>query len=101
MYYRPNSNRAPSSDDVGISFPLLESWNPMTKVATVVAEVNGSRVLCRISLKILQKRFHASAEDPMRAVVENRWIIEAAARTLLENEAYEEDGSIVIRHRDI
>ena len=73
----------------------------MTKVATVVAEVNGGRVLCRISFEILQKRFHASAKDPMRAVVENRWIIEAAARTLIENEAFEKDGSIVIRHRDI
>ena len=73
----------------------------MTKVATVVAEVNGSRVLCRISLKILKERFHASAENPMEAIVENRSIIEAAARTLIENEAYEEDGSIVIRHRDI
>ncbi len=100
MYYRLTSNRAPS-DDITISFPLLESWNPMTRVATVVAEVNGSRVLCRISLKILKERFHASAENPMQAVVENRWIIEAAARTLIENEAYERDGSIVIRHRDI
>ncbi len=73
----------------------------MTKVATIVAEVNGSRVLCRISFEILQKKFHASAEDPKQAVVENRLVIEAAARTLIENEAYEEDGSIVIRHRDI
>ncbi len=80
---------------------MLECWNPMTKVASIAAQVNGRRVLCRISMEVLQKKFRASVETPMKAVVENRQTIEAAARKLIEKEAFEEDGSIVIRQRDI
>jgi len=93
--------RASSSEETGISFPRLECWNPMTKVATVAAEVNKKRVLCRISMQILRDRFSASVEEPMRAVAEHRTLIQAAARKLIEDEAYEEDGSIVIRARDL
>ena len=55
--------------------------------------------LCRISLGVLQKRFRASEAEPMQTVA--RSVIEAAARKLIEHEAYEEDGSILIRDRDI
>ncbi len=93
--------RISASDEPVISFPLLECWNPMTQVATVAAQVRGQRVLCRISLSVLQKRFRASEAEPMQTIVENRSVIEAAARKLIEHEAYEEDGSILIRDRDI
>lgn len=93
--------RTAASDVSELSFPMLECWNPMTKVASIAAQVNGRRVLCRISMEVLQKKFRASVETPMKAVVENRQTIEAAARKLIEKEAFEEDGSIVIRQRDI
>ena len=73
----------------------------MTKVATIAAEVDGRRVLCRISMALLQEKFDASTEEPMLAVREHRELIEAAARNLIEKVAYEEDGSIMIRARDI
>ena len=84
-----------------ITFPMLECWNPMTKVATIAAQVDQRRVLCRISLELLKKRFRASEDEPMRAVAENRSVLQAKARKLIENEAFEEDGSIVIRSKDI
>ena len=93
-------HKSPSSDESNISFPILECWNPMTKVATIAAQVDKRRVLCRVSMEVLQKKFHASVEDPMRAVTENRSALEARARALIENDAFEEDGSIVIRSRD-
>jgi hypothetical protein len=93
--------RSPTSDETEISFPALECWNPMTEVATIAAQVNKKRVLCRISSEILRERFQASPEEPMQAVAANRPAIEAAARKLIENEAYEEDGSITIRRTDI
>ena len=96
-----NRKPPPASEDDEISFPRLACWNPMTKVATIAAEVNGRRVLCKISVELLKERFHASAEEPMRAVAENRLAIEAAARNLIERVAYEEDGSILIRDRNI
>lgn len=52
-------------------------------------------------MEVLQKKFHASADAPMRAVAENRSVLQAKARTLIENEAFEEDGSIIIRSKDI
>lgn len=90
-----------TSGDSKVSFPMLECWNPMTKVATIAAEVDKKRVLCRISAELLCKRFRAPADQPMRAVADNRVVLQAAARRLIEKGAYEEDGSIVIRDRDV
>ena len=95
------SYKSSSPDDSNISFPLLECWNPMTKVATIAAQVDKRRVLCRISMEVLQKKFHASTDEPMRAVAENRSVLQAGARMLIKNEAFEEDGSIIIRMKDI
>ena len=90
--------RKPASTDSEVSFPVLgESWNPMTHVATIAAEVNGARVLCRVSIAVLEKRFSATAEAPMEAVAENRLALRAAATKLIEKQRYEDDGSIVIR----
>ncbi len=96
-----SGNKGSSLDEPQIGFPLVECWNPITHVATLAAEVNKKRVLCRISAELLVKRFRASPEQPMRAVAENRTALQAAARTLIENGAYEQDGSIMIRQRDL
>ena len=93
--------RTAASDDDKVTFPLLVSWNPMTKVATVAAQVSGRRVLCRISLDVLKKKFRASPDEPMQAVAKNRSVIQAAARELIETKAFEEDGSIVIRQEHL
>ena len=92
--------RAASDDDNEITFPRLECWNPMTKVATIAAEMNKRRILCRVPLDVLRKKFKASADAPMAAVAEHRAAIQAAARKLIESRAFEEDGSILIRQRD-
>lgn len=89
-------HRSRPSDNTGISFPLLECWNPLTRVATIAADVNKRRVLCRISLEVLQSKYRASPEEPMRAVAENRADIHATARQLITDDAFEEDGSILI-----
>jgi len=95
------NRRTSAPDDSGISFPKLECWNPITKVATVAAEVNKNRVLCRISLKLLRDKFGISKEEPMQSVAQHRKAIQEAARKLIENECYEEDGSIIIRSGDL
>ena len=93
--------RSTSDEDNTVSFPRLESWNPMTKVATIAAEVNKRRILCRISLDVLRKKFKASPDAPMIAVAENRLVLQDAARKLIESKAFEEDGSIIIRQREL
>ncbi len=95
------SHKTSSSDKSDITFPKLECWNPVTKVATIAAQVDSRRVLCRVSMEVLQKKFLASTDEPMRAVAENRSVLQAKARMLIENEAFEEDGSIIIRSKDI
>ncbi len=90
-----------SSGDTVISFPKLESWNILTEVATIAAQVNKRRVLCRISLESLREKFGDSEEEPMQSVALYRNTIEEAARKLIERERYEKDGSILIRASDL
>lgn len=80
---------------------MLECLNTITKVATVAAEVNKKRVLCRISLGSLIDKFGSSEEEPMCFVAQHRSAIQEAARSLIENDLYEEDGSILIHARDL
>ena len=87
--------------NTAISFPRLECWNDMTKVATIVAEVDKKRILCRISLKIMRLKFGVSDEEPMRFVALHRMAIQDAARKLIEDEVYEVDGSILVKGCDL
>ena len=73
----------------------------MTKYATIAAQVDGRRVLCRISSADLEKRFDAGAAAPMDVVTKNRNVVEQAAKTLIEQGAFEQDGSILIRYKDL
>jgi len=101
MHY--NHHRTPASADsvTVISFPQLECWNAMTKVATVAADVDKRRVLCRISLEVLVDQFGALEREPMQTVYRQRNAIQEAARTLIEREVFEEDHSVLIRACDI
>ena len=94
-------HKTTSSDKTEISFPVREFWNPMTKVATITAEVDKRRVLCRISMEVLQENFDVSVDEPLRAVADNRSMLQAKSRILIADEAFEEDGSIIIRSEDI
>jgi len=70
-------------------------------MATIAAQVNKQRVLCRISQKTLRNIFDASQEEPMQSVAQHRLAIEEAAKTLIESNSFEEDGSILILERDL
>ena len=94
-------HRTTSSDESRVSFPVRECWNPMTKVATITAEVDKRRIPCRISMEVLQEHSDVSVEEPLLAVAENRSILQARSSMLIANEAFEEDGSIIIRSKDI
>ena len=95
------SKTTPGNGETEIRFPLLECWNPLTKVATIAAEVNRERVPCRIAFSDLEARFGATEDQPMQAVVDNRAILERGARRRLEAKAFEEDGSILLRAEDL
>ncbi len=93
--------RTSSELNSGIIFPRLESWNSATETATIAADVNKKRVLCRIALCTLVDRFGASDESPMQLIEQYRFQIQEGARKLIEEEAYEEDGSVMIGLGDI
>jgi hypothetical protein len=84
-----------------ISFPRLECWNNMTKMATVVADVDKKRVLCRISSESLRVKFGAMDDKLMQSVVQHRVAIQEAAKRLIERDDYEADGSVLIKTADL
>lgn len=94
-------NKTAISRDTEIHFPRLECWNDVTKMATIAAQVNKQRVLCRISQKTLGNIFGASKEEPMQSVAQHRITIQEAAKALIESNSFEEDGSILILERDL
>lgn len=94
-------NRSRKSTDTGITFPQLECWSPMREQATFAAEVNGTRVTCRIESEALTDCSPDHAENPMRALAASRRDVQAAARRLIESDRYEDDGSILIRRSDL
>ena len=73
----------------------------MTKVAIITAEVDKRRIPCRISMEVLREKFDFSVEEPLRAVAENRSILQAKSKMLIANGVFEEDGSIIIRFVDL
>lgn len=101
IYSSDQAKKQAPSGDGGVTFPKLESWNAMTKVATIAAKVNKKRVLCRVSLDILTDKFGTSEEEPMKYVAKHRTVIQNAAKKLIQNENYEEDGSVLIRVDDL
>ena len=88
-------------EDGSITFPLLQCWNPQTKVATIAAQVSHRRVSCRIALTVLKSKFQVRDNEPMKTITEHRKEIENAARKLIEKKSFEDDGSILIRQTDI
>ena len=97
----PPYPRSRRGKDGEISFPPLHCLNPLTNVATIVAEVNGTRVSCKVRIKDLRKKFQISQGEPMFAVTQHRGAIENAARTLIEQMKFESDGSVMINFNDL
>ena len=84
-----------------ISFPRLECLNSMTNMATIVADVDKKRVLCRISYESLRAKFGASDDKLLQSITINRTNIQEAAKRLIEQDHFEEDGSILIKSDDL
>jgi len=97
----PPIRKTKKQGDGTVSFPALQCWNPVTRVATIAAEVDGRRVSCRIEIKDLKKKFHIFPDEPMQSVTRYRNEIETAARRLIEKTDFEEDGSIMIKYSDL
>jgi plasmid replication initiation protein len=84
-----------------ISFPKLECLNNLTKMATIVAEVDKRRVLCRISFESLRAKFGVSDDKFIQTVAHHRSEIQDAARNLIQRQNYQEDGSVLIQTNDL
>jgi len=96
-----HSYKPKKGDDESITFPKLQCWNPITEMATIAAEYKGKRISCRIKIIDLRKKFHNFPDQPMQLVTIYRAEIESAARKLIEKNAFLEDGSIIIKHKDL
>ena len=94
-------NNLKKSKEGSISFPIMQCWDPSSEVATIAAQVSGERVLCRIPMAAIKKKFQAVEGEPMKVIIEYRKEIEAAARRLIEEKSFEKDGSIKIQFKDL
>ena len=97
----PPKRSSPKPGDESVSFPALHSLNPVTNVATIAAEFKGLRVLCRVKISDLQKKYGNSPGEPMQVVTDNRELIENVARRLIEEKKFEADGSITIHYQNL
>ena len=88
-------------DDGSITFPQLQCWNPVTEMATIAAEYRGKRVSCRVKVSDLRKKFKHFPDHPMQIVTIFRAEIEDAAIKLIENNDFLDDGSILIKYKDL
>lgn len=96
MQHKPSTSK-----DSKISFPKLESWNPMHNVATIAVDIDKTRVLCRISRDVLRLFCADKTVDPMNILKDHRSVFEDKALKLIQNKSYEKDGSLEIREADI
>ena len=70
-------------------------------MATIVAEIDGGRIDCRIKVSELIKIYPQITGDPMLSITKYRRNLEIAARKLIEQNRFEADGSIQIRPQDL
>ena len=97
-----SSNRTPGKPEKdSLSFPALHSLNPVTNVATIVAQLEGERILCRVKIDDLRRKYRVSQGDPMQIVKDNQSEIENASRKLIENGKFISDGSVMISYKDL
>lgn len=89
------------SGDGSISFPDLQCLNPVTRIATIVAEVNGERINCKVSISDMESCCPKAGPDPMKIISENRMRLESAAKRLIDAKRFEADGSILISAEDL
>jgi hypothetical protein len=86
---------------MSVTFPPVEAYDFDKDAANFPADVNGTRLICRISREALEDRFNSIGEDILDCFRENRTAIEVKARALIEKNRLESDGSILIRSNDI
>jgi hypothetical protein len=87
--------------DGTITFPDLQCWNPQTLVATIIAEIDGDRINCRIKVSDMKKAFSIDDENPMKSITQNRKYLEKVSKRLIEQNRFEKDGSIKINSLDL
>jgi hypothetical protein len=84
-----------------IVFPHVETWDGSNDQATFPANVDGERMLCRISWEALTDHFGGDrGGDPVEPMRANRITIETKAEALIRAGHFEEDGSVLLRTSD-
>ena len=93
-------HKRPRTGDGNITFPNLECWNPATEVVTFIAEVNGERIDCKISLSELNK-YPMFSDDPLVSIKLNKIVLESIATLKIKNKNFDNNGSIQISFNDL
>jgi hypothetical protein len=85
---------------VAVNFPDLQAWDGDRFAMSFPADVDGKRVVCRISVEALQDGYDPQGE-PRAIFAANRGSIEVIAERLIFQNRFESDGSVLIRSSDL
>jgi len=83
-----------------ILFPDRETLNSVRDAVSFPAEMNNSIISCAISGEALEDHFRGDNIPRLDTFRANRHAIEIIAERLINQQRFEQDGSILIRMQD-
>ncbi len=82
-----------------ILFPDMQSWDEALQSVNFTAQQSGALIECYVTKQKLEKLFGSTIETEQVAIevfVEYRFDLEELAEELIEDEAFNDEGCIVI-----
>jgi hypothetical protein len=83
-----------------ILFPAGEAWDGNRDVISFPADMNNLRIRCAVSLEALEDHFGGDNISPLNTFHAKRSVIEGVAERLINQQRFEQDGSILIRSQN-
>ncbi len=84
-----------------IIFSPERSWDSITESVKFPAEIDGKKIICKISIEALMDHFNCDVNNPLAAFDKNRPAIIEITEDFINGDLFEEDGSILVRNSDI
>ena len=83
-----------------ILFPAGETWDGNREVISFPADMNKQRIRCAVSLEALEDHFGGDNLPPLDIFRTKRNIIEGIVERLINQQRFEQDGTILIGSQD-
>jgi hypothetical protein len=85
-----------------ITFPGNRIWDPNRDSMSFKVEVDGKKTRCLISREALEDHFGADRNNTVEQTFDvNLYVIESAARKIINNNVLDPQGEYLIRSQDM